>query len=79
MINFQKPSENLVSFFIVGLTEQYSYSCSLLGLPDLPSWLRYTYSKQQHAGFLYGTPPVVQQNLQVNDNNNIILVLMICL
>ncbi|XP_026465363.1 epsilon-sarcoglycan-like [Ctenocephalides felis] len=60
-----KIEPRMFNWTFQGLTEQYSYSCSLLGLPDLPSWLRYTYSKQQHAGFLYGTPPVVQQNLQI--------------
>ena len=36
--------------------DQYSYRVSLRGYPDLPSWMRYMYSVEHHAGFLYGTP-----------------------
>ncbi|KAL7637215.1 UNVERIFIED_CONTAM: hypothetical protein RMT77_011927 [Armadillidium vulgare] len=34
-----------------------SYRPSLLNMPDLPSWLHYTYSPAIHSGFIYGTPP----------------------
>lgn len=37
--------------------EQFRYRASLAGYPNLPTWLRYMYSSEYHAGFLYGTPP----------------------
>lgn len=39
------------------MSEQFRYRPSLAGYPDLPSWMRYMYSHEYHAGFLYGTPP----------------------
>ncbi|KAH8269722.1 hypothetical protein KR018_002065 [Drosophila ironensis] len=36
--------------------EQFRYRVTLRGYPDLPSWMRYMYSHEYHAGFLYGTP-----------------------
>uniref|UniRef100_A0A7G3AFM5 Putative epsilon-sarcoglycan isoform x1 n=1 Tax=Lutzomyia longipalpis TaxID=7200 RepID=A0A7G3AFM5_LUTLO len=36
---------------------QYVFRPSLEGYPDLPSWMRYMYSEEHRAGFLYGTPP----------------------
>ncbi|XP_068151178.1 epsilon-sarcoglycan isoform X2 [Drosophila tropicalis] len=39
------------------ISEQFRYRPSLKSYPDLPSWLRYMYSHEYHAGFLYGTPP----------------------
>lgn len=36
---------------------QFEYRFSLKNYPDLPSWLRYMYSKEYDSGFLYGTPP----------------------
>lgn len=39
------------------LNEQFRYTTSLKSYPDLPSWLRYMYSEEHHAGFLYGTTP----------------------
>ena len=41
-----------------GRPEQFSYRASLKGFPDLPSWMRYMYSNEYYAGYLYGTPPV---------------------
>ena len=38
------------------VNEQFSYRVALRGYPDLPSWMRYMYSSEHHAGFLYGTP-----------------------
>ncbi|XP_014087406.2 epsilon-sarcoglycan isoform X2 [Bactrocera oleae] len=38
------------------ISEQFRYRVSLKGYADLPSWLRYKYSHEYHAGFLYGTP-----------------------
>lgn len=37
--------------------DQFEYRFSLRNYPDLPSWLRFTYSSEYGAGFLYGTPP----------------------
>lgn len=37
--------------------ERYRYSASLSGRPDLPTWMRYMYSTEYSAGYLYGTPP----------------------
>ncbi|EDW04061.1 GH11586 [Drosophila grimshawi] len=39
------------------ISEQFRYRPSLENYPDLPSWMRYMYSHEYHAGFLYGTPP----------------------
>lgn len=39
------------------LADQFEYGLSLKGYPDLPSWMRYMYSTEYHAGYLYGTPP----------------------
>lgn len=41
-----------------GRPEQFQYRPSLKGYPDLPSWMRYTYSSEYYAGYLYGTPPM---------------------
>ncbi|XP_037927914.1 epsilon-sarcoglycan isoform X2 [Teleopsis dalmanni] len=35
---------------------EFRYRPTLQGYPDLPTWLRYMYSHEHHAGFLYGTP-----------------------
>ncbi|KAH8377547.1 hypothetical protein KR093_005891 [Drosophila rubida] len=40
------------------ISEQFRYRPSLQHYPDLPSWMRYMYSHEYHAGFLYGTPPI---------------------
>lgn len=37
--------------------DQFDYRFSLRNYPDLPTWLRFTYSTEYGAGFLYGTPP----------------------
>lgn len=42
--------------------DRYSYQPSLLGSPDLPSWMQYVYSKTFHSGFIYGTPPAHQSD-----------------
>lgn len=39
------------------VVDQFKYRPSLSGYPDLPSWMRYMYSTEHHAGYLYGTPP----------------------
>lgn len=36
---------------------QFEYRFSLKNYPDLPSWMRFMYSTEYNAGFLYGTPP----------------------
>ncbi|KAG4076265.1 hypothetical protein HA402_014814 [Bradysia odoriphaga] len=41
-----------------GRPEQFQYRPSLKGYPDLPSWMRYTYSSEYYGGYLYGTPPL---------------------
>lgn len=38
-------------------TDQYEYRFSLKHRPDLPSWMRFMYSTEYGAGYLYGTPP----------------------
>lgn len=37
--------------------DQYEYRFSLQHRPDLPSWMRFMYSTEYGAGYLYGTPP----------------------
>ncbi|XP_033249962.1 epsilon-sarcoglycan isoform X1 [Drosophila miranda] len=39
------------------ISEQFSYRPTMRNYPDLPTWMRYEYSHEYHAGFLYGTPP----------------------
>lgn len=48
-----------------GRPEQFQYRPSLKGYPDLPSWMRYTYSSEYYAGYLYGTPPLNYAGRQV--------------
>ncbi|XP_055387300.1 epsilon-sarcoglycan isoform X2 [Condylostylus longicornis] len=54
---FTKKIEAYMFNWTEQLTEQFKYRPSLEGCPDLPSWLRYMYSSEYHAGFLFGTPP----------------------
>nr|CAG4638401.1 EOG090X04W0 [Cyclestheria hislopi] len=44
----------------------YSYSASLEGLPDLPSWIQFTYNSHLKAGFLYGTPSETVDFVKLN-------------
>lgn len=37
--------------------DQIDYRLTLSGYPNLPTWLRYQYSFDHHAAYLYGTPP----------------------
>ena len=37
--------------------KKYRYRPSLRGLPNLPNWMRYKYSRRHKAGFIYGVPP----------------------
>lgn len=39
--------------------DQFEYQFSLKSYPDLPSWLRFTYSTEYSSGFLYGTSPEI--------------------
>lgn len=48
------------------ISEQFRYRPSLKDYPDLPSWMRYMYSHEYHAGFLYGTPPESTAGKDVN-------------
>lgn len=47
------------------LSEQFTYRASKKGFADLPRWLSYMYSKERHAGFLFGTPPRHLENQMV--------------
>lgn len=42
----------------LGLPQHFQYRPSLKNFPDLPSWMRYMYSNEYNAGYLYGTPPL---------------------
>ncbi|KAJ8686767.1 hypothetical protein QAD02_022561 [Eretmocerus hayati] len=44
---------------------EYRYEASLLGMPDLPSWIHYTYSRETHRGYLYGVPPRNQKSFKL--------------
>lgn len=46
--------------------DQFDYRLSLKGYPDLPTWMRYMYSNEYHAGYLYGTPPERLSGQEVN-------------
>lgn len=48
-----------------GRPEQFQYRPSLKNFPDLPSWMRYMYSSEYYAGYLYGTPPITYAGRQV--------------
>lgn len=48
-----------------GKPEQFQYRPSLKGYPDLPSWMRYMYSSEYYAGYLYGTPPMSYSGREV--------------
>lgn len=62
-----KVQPKLFNWTFQGLTEQFRYRPTLIGKPDLPSWLSYSYeSSEYHAGFLYGTPPDRLVNTEVN-------------
>lgn len=52
-----KIEPRMFNWTFQGVTEQFTYRASKEGFPDLPSWMRYMYSNEYHAGFLYGTPP----------------------
>ncbi|XP_071546308.1 alpha-sarcoglycan isoform X2 [Panulirus ornatus] len=47
------------------LTPGVTYRPSLLKMPDLPSWLHYTYSPAVRTGFVYGVPPEGMQDFQL--------------
>jgi len=70
------------------LSEQFTYSPSKVGFPDLPRWLSYMYSKEHHAGFIFGTPPenlvnqvvpieVIAKDLTTFDTKELLLNLLI--
>ncbi|XP_030384459.1 epsilon-sarcoglycan isoform X2 [Scaptodrosophila lebanonensis] len=48
------------------ISEKFRYRPSLQGFPDMPSFMRYKYSHEYHAGFLYGTPPASMAGKQLN-------------
>jgi alpha-sarcoglycan len=71
-----------------GSTEQFKYRPSLQDHPDLPKWIQYQYSREYHAGFLYGTPPereggkeikieIIGLNKQNYETRSVILTLQI--
>lgn len=49
-----------------GQPEQFQYRASLKGYPDLPGWMRYMYSSEYYAGYLYGTPPTHKPGSEVS-------------
>ncbi|XP_045506640.1 uncharacterized protein LOC123702859 [Colias croceus] len=50
-------SPNLFNWTYQEFDQQYRFYASLIGKPELPSWLRYIYSGRHHSGFIFGTPP----------------------
>ncbi|CAH0721046.1 unnamed protein product, partial [Brenthis ino] len=50
-------SPNLFNWTYQEFDQQYRFHASLIGKPELPSWLRYIYSGRHHSGFIFGTPP----------------------
>lgn len=54
---FTKRIEPKLFNFTRVQSDQIEYRFSLRNYPDLPSWLRFMYSPEYGAGFLYGTPP----------------------
>lgn len=54
---FSKKIEPNMFNLTIEQTDQFEYTFSLKNYPDLPSWMRFMYSKEYQAGYLYGTPP----------------------
>lgn len=54
---FSKKIEAKLFNLTLDQPDQFEYSFSLKKYPDLPSWMRFMYSTEYNAGFLYGTPP----------------------
>lgn len=54
---FSKKIEAKMFNLTLEQPDQFEYSFSLKDYPDLPSWMRFMYSTEYNAGFLYGTPP----------------------
>lgn len=54
---FSTKLEPKIFNWTLDVIDQFKYRASLHGHPDLPSWMRYMYSNEHHAGYLYGTPP----------------------
>lgn len=52
-----KLDPHLFNWTFNTLTEQFLYEPRKQGYPDLPRWLSYAYSREHHAGFLFGSPP----------------------
>ncbi|KAJ2940487.1 hypothetical protein O0L34_g6417 [Tuta absoluta] len=50
-------SPNMFNWTYQEFDHQYRFHASLVGKPELPSWLRYIYSRRHHSGFIFGTPP----------------------
>jgi len=46
--------------------DTYTYSASLHGLPDLPSWIHITHNHVFKMGFLYGTPPNLESTIKLD-------------
>lgn len=54
-----KIEPQMFNWTAVGRSEEhFQYRASLKGYPDLPSWMRYMFSGEYAAGYLYGTAPV---------------------
>lgn len=53
-----KIEPQMFNWTAFGQPEQFQYRTSLKGYPDLPSWMRYMFSSEYAAGYLYGTAPV---------------------
>lgn len=48
------------------VTDKFDFRPSLENYPDLPHWVRYSYSEEHRAGFIYGTPPDKVANQVIN-------------
>ncbi|XP_041985379.1 epsilon-sarcoglycan isoform X2 [Aricia agestis] len=55
-------SPNLFNWTYQEFDQQYRFHASLVGKPELPSWMRYIYSGRHHSGFIFGTPPRKSQS-----------------
>ncbi|XP_049862304.1 alpha-sarcoglycan isoform X2 [Schistocerca gregaria] len=56
---------SLFNWTLQGHTSQYTYRPSLLNAPDLPEWIHYTHSRSNGKGYLYGVPPMKQNDLEL--------------
>lgn len=62
----KKIDHDIFNWTSNSISDRFHFRPSILGYPDLPSWIRYMYSAEHRAGFMYGTPPETMANRKVD-------------